>query len=32
MTEADLHMNHLIESQIDGLTIVCCLLDTYKKN
>ena len=27
-----LHMNHLIESQIDGLIIVCCLLDTYIKN
>ena len=32
LTKADLHMNLLIESQIDGLIMVCCLLDTHIKN
>ena len=32
LTKADLHMSHLIESQIDGLIMVCCLLDTHIKN
>lgn len=32
LTKADLHMSHLIKNQIDGLIMVCCLLDTYIKN
>ena len=32
LTKADLHMSHLIESQIDVLIMVCWLLDTYIKN